>query len=112
MSFGTVIPDVQLRAAKLGALGPVTGLVIATYSISQLLFAPLLGRWSDRVGRRKVLEVTSALAIVASVLYAFSHSLAVMFASRWVLGMAGANLGVAYAYVSDVTGPDDRAAAM
>ncbi len=112
MNFGTVIPDVQLRASKLGASGGVEGLVIATYSISQFIFAPILGRLSDIVGRRRVLLITSSMAILASLLYAFSHSLGVMFASRAVLGVAGANLGVAYAYIADVTGPEKRAAAM
>ncbi|MBS1723663.1 MAG: MFS transporter [Armatimonadetes bacterium] len=112
MSFGSVIPDVQLRAERLGATGWIAGLVIAMFSITQFCCAPFLGRLSDRIGRRKVLVVTSALAVAASLLYGHSDTLAIMLASRAVLGMAGANLGVAYAYVSDVTKPEDRAAAM
>jgi len=112
LSFGTVIPDVQLRAETLGARGVMAGLVLATFSIAQLVCAPLLGRWSDIAGRRKVLMVTCTLAAVSSVVYGFAHSLPTMFVSRALLGVAGANLGVAYAYVSDVTKPEDRAGAM
>lgn len=112
MSFGTVIPDIQLRAQSLGAKGFVAGLLLATFSLAQFVVSPFLGRWSDRVGRRKVLVVTCALATVSSLLYCFADNLAVMFVSRALLGFAGANMGVAYAYVSDVTKPEDRAAAM
>lgn len=112
MSFGSVIPDLQLRAEKLGATGFLAGLVLATFSIAQFIVAPLLGRWSDRVGRRKVLILTCAVATLSSVIYAFATNLPLMFASRLLLGVAGANLGVAYAYIADVTEPDQRAAAM
>ncbi|MBS1712955.1 MAG: MFS transporter [Armatimonadetes bacterium] len=112
LSFGTVIPDVQLRAESLGARGVLAGLVLATFSVAQLVFAPLLGRWSDIAGRRRVLIVTCSLAAVSSVVYGFAHSLPTMFVSRALLGVAGANLGVAYAYVSDVTKPEERAGAM
>lgn len=112
MSFGTVIPDLQLRAESLGAKGFVAGLVLATFSIAQFVVSPILGRWSDRVGRRKVLEVTCALATVASLVYGFANSLLIVFVSRALLGFAGANLGVAYAYVTDSTEPESRAAAM
>ncbi len=112
LSFGLVIPDVQLRAEKLGASGAMVGLVIAAYSIAQFLCAPYLGRLSDRVGRRKVLLVTSAFAVLAALAYGFSSNLAVMVGSRLLLGIAGANLGVAYAYMADVSAPENRAAAM
>lgn len=118
LSFGVVIPDVQIRAERLtGGVpaqyqGVLIGSLIAVYSVAQLIFGPPLGRWSDRVGRRPVLIVTSALAIVASVLYAFAQDWPIMALSRFVLGMAGANMGVAYAYITDVTKPEERAASM
>ncbi len=112
MSFGTVIPDLQLRAESLGARGFLAGLILATFSIAQLLTAPILGRWSDQVGRRKVLLLTCAVATLSSVCYAFATNLPIMFVSRLFLGVAGANLGVAYAYISDITTETERAGAM
>lgn len=112
MSFGTVIPDLQLRAEALGAKGFLAGLVLATFSIAQFIVAPILGRWSDHVGRRRVLIVTCSLATCASLAYGFAHTLAIVFLSRALLGFAGANIGVAYAYISDATPPEERAAAM
>ncbi|MCW5936576.1 MAG: MFS transporter [Fimbriimonadaceae bacterium] len=112
MSFGLVIPDVQLRAENLGAKGAMVGLVIAIYSISQFLFSPYLGSLSDRHGRRVVLLFTSIFSVLAAFAYSFSHSIWIMLGARFLLGLSGASLGVAYAYISDVTAPENRAAAM
>jgi DHA1 family tetracycline resistance protein-like MFS transporter len=112
LSFGLVIPDIQLRGESLGARGAVLGLTIASFSIAQLLTAPFLGRWSDSIGRRKILLVTTSLAILSYLAYAHANTLWIMLAARILMGMAGANLGVAYAYIADVTTPKERGKAM
>jgi MFS transporter, DHA1 family, tetracycline resistance protein len=109
LSFGLVIPDIQLRGDFLGAEGWVRGLLLASFSIAQLLTAPALGRWSDHVGRRPVLLVTTALAAVSYVFYANAEVLWIMFVARIFNGVAGANISVAYAYIADVTKPEHRA---
>ena len=124
LSFGSVIPDIQLRAERLvsqttwfgfdfstlstNAVGFFIGLTIALYSIAQFLLAPLFGRISDTYGRRPVLIITCTLAVVAAALYAYADNLAIMWLSRIALGVAGANLGVAYAYASDISTEQDR----
>ncbi|MBL8061094.1 MAG: MFS transporter [Chthonomonas sp.] len=112
LSFGMAIPDLQLRGESLGAHGPLLGLMLASFSIAQLLTAPFLGHWSDLVGRRKVLLVTCAMTALCFLLYSQAHSLPVMFASRILAGISGANLGVAFAYIADVTKPEDRGKGM
>lgn len=112
LSFGMVIPDIQLRGEKLGAHGVTIGLVIATFSVAQLLTAPFLGRLSDVSGRRRVLLLTTVLATVSFLFYANAHSLPAMFAARVFAGIAGANIGVAYAYIADVTKPEERSKGM
>ncbi|HMS55941.1 MAG TPA: MFS transporter [Fimbriimonadaceae bacterium] len=112
LSFGLVIPDIQLRGDSLGASGAMRGLLIASFSIAQLLTAPILGRWSDQIGRRKILLITCALAFLSNILYAHATIVWIMLAARVLLGIAGANLGVAYAYIADVTKPEDRAKSM
>lgn len=125
LSFGTVIPDIQLRAEKLvttanwlpkdnpAVLGLIIGFSIALFSLAQFLIAPYLGRLSDERGRRPVLLVTCAFATIAPFLYAFSGtSLVLMWISRLLHGATGGNLGVAYAYVADVTTEKDRAKSM
>lgn len=112
LSFGIIIPDLQTRAESLGLRGVAIGAVLSIYSVAQLLVAPYLGRLSDQVGRRKILLITAFLSIIAGGAYAFSTFLPVMILSRILLGSAAANLGVVYAYVSDVTEPQDRAKSM
>lgn len=123
LSFGTVIPDVQLRSQQLvesaswlphnpTTEGFVIGLSIALFSIAQFLIAPWLGKISDEKGRRPVLLITCTLAVFASLLYGFSGTLIILWISRVLHGLAGANLGVAYAYIADVTTDKDRAKSM
>lgn len=109
LAFGMAIPDIQIRSEHLGAVGFVRGLLLASFSIAQLLTAPYLGRLSDRVGRRKVLLATTLLACASSIAYSQAHAIWILFVARGLNGIAGANLGVAFAYISDVTKPDERA---
>ena len=112
LAFGLVIPDIQLRGRSLGLHGWELGVLLGTYSFAQLLTAPLLGRLSDRVGRRSILLITTLLATCGFLFYAHSdHFYGILFA-RILAGIAGGNLGVAYAYVADVTEPKDRAKGM
>jgi multidrug resistance protein len=112
MSFGLVIPDVQVRADSLGAKGWQIGAVIAIFSLFQLLLAPLLGRMSDRLGRRPILLITCSLAVVSFLVYSQANELWIMFVARAIAGVAGANLGVAFAYAADISKPEDRAKAL
>ncbi|MBX7131199.1 MAG: MFS transporter [Fimbriimonadaceae bacterium] len=112
LSFGLVIPDIQIRGDSLGASGWVRGLLLATFSIAQLLTAPYLGRLSDSIGRRMILLLTTVLSVICFVFYAHAETLLYLFISRVISGIAGANLPVAYAYVADVTKPEDRAKGM
>jgi MFS family permease len=112
LSFGLVIPDIQLRGDSLGAEGILRGLLLATFSIAQLLTAPFLGRLSDSVGRRNILLATTVLSVISFVFYAHADTLTFLFIARVFSGIAGANLPVAYAYIADVTKPEDRAKGM
>lgn len=112
LSFSMLIPDIQPRLESKGYSGVVIGLCIAAYSVAQLAFGAPIGRWSDTVGRRRALLATSTLSVFAAAAYAGADNLGWMLASRLLLGAAGGNLGVAYAYVADVTPPEQRAGAM
>lgn len=112
LSFGMAIPDIQLRGERLGATGWLLGLLLASFSIAQLLTAPYLGQLSDRIGRRKVLLVTCTLTFLCFLLYANATALWLLFAARILAGISGANIGVAFAYIADVTTPQERAKGM
>jgi len=122
LSFGMFLPDLQLRVKLLaanhyglpiqshdGRIGMMVGMSLAVFSLAQLLTAPFLGRLSDRIGRRKVLIVTTVLSTISYVVYAHATSLEWIFVARIFGGIGAANLGVAFAYIADVTKPEERA---
>lgn len=111
-SFGLVIPDIQLRGEKLGAHGWIIGMMIATFSIAQLAFAPYLGSLSDRVGRRKILILTCLLSASSYLCYSQAHSLVWIFIARALGGIGNANIPVAFAYIADITTPENRSRGM
>ncbi|HEX6746302.1 MAG TPA: MFS transporter [Longimicrobium sp.] len=112
VGFGIVIPLLPLYAQRFGA-GPVTVTwLLAVYSLMQFLFAPMWGRISDRVGRRPVLLLGLFGSAATYLAFGLAGSLPVLFAARAANGLAGANIGVAQAYVADVTGPEERARGM
>ena len=112
VGFGIVIPLLPLYAKRFGA-GPVAVTwLLAVYSLMQFFFAPWWGRVSDRVGRRPVLLLGLFGSAASYLAFGLAGSLPVLFIARAANGLAGANVGVAQAYVADVTGPEDRARGM
>ena len=112
LGFGMVIPVMALYARELGASEAATGFLSTGYSAMQFIFAPVWGRLSDRIGRRPVLLVSIAMTAVAFLIYGFAASFTVLLASRLFAGIATANIGIAQAYVADVTPPEGRARGM
>src|SRR5712671_7866438 len=93
-------------------VGTITGFIVTSYTVAQLLSAPLWGRFSDRVGRRPTLMIALAASGIAYLIFGFAHSLLVLFISRLVQGAGGGTVGVIQAYVADSTDPKDRARAL
>lgn len=107
-----MIPLLPLYAEKFHPSPLAFGLLMSSYSAMQFLFAPILGRLSDRYGRRPVLVVSLAGTVVGYLLFAFAGSLAVLFASRLLDGATGGNIGTAQAVIADTTAPAERARGM
>ncbi|MGZ5441016.1 MAG: MFS transporter [Thermoanaerobaculia bacterium] len=112
IGFGMVIPFLSFYAREYGASGVAVGAVVGIYSIMQFFFAPVWGRLSDRVGRRPVLLISLTASTAGYLLFAFTHSLSVLFLSRVIAGIGGANIGTAQAYIADSTSPENRAKGM
>ena len=112
IGFGMVIPFLSFYAREYGASGVTVGAVVGIYSIMQFFFAPVWGRLSDRVGRRPVLLIGLAASTSGYLLFAFTHSLGVLFLSRVIAGGMGANIATAQAYIADSTSPENRAKGM
>ena len=112
IGFGIVIPLLPLYAEHFRPAGWVLGLLMASFSAMQFVFAPVLGRLSDRVGRRPVLLLSLAGSVAGYVLFALADSLAMLFAARLLAGICGANIATAQAVIADTTPPEGRAKGM
>ncbi len=104
-----IIPLMPFYAKQFGANGLVVGLLVSSFSVAQLLSAPMWGRFSDRYGRRPALMVGLAASGVAYIIFAFSGSLWLLFLSRLVQGAGGGTVSVIQAYVADALKPEERA---
>ena len=112
VGFSVLIPVLPLMARRLGA-GPVqVGLILTIYALAQLLFLPVWGWFSDRIGRRPVILVSLLGTALSFALLAVAESLAVIYVSRALAGFFAASIGTAQAVVTDVTGPRERARGM
>jgi len=93
-------------------IGMIVAVIVAAYTLAQLLSASMWGRFSDRVGRRPTLLIALGASAIAYLIFGFAHSLMVLFLSRVVQGAGGGTVGVIQAYVADSTDPKDRARAL
>jgi len=104
-----IIPMLPFYAQKMGAGGFVVGLLVSSFSIAQLLMAPVWGRFSDHYGRRPALIVGMTASAIAYVIFAYAGSLWLLFLSRLVQGAGGGTVSVIQAYVADALEPNERA---
>lgn len=107
-----VIPLLPFYALRLNATPEMVGWLIASFSIAQLVAAPVWGRVSDRYGRRPALLIGLLASAVAFLVFGMATSLWVLFLSRVVQGLGGGTTGVAQAYVSDTVEREHRARAL
>lgn len=113
MSMGIILPVMpQLLTSIVGAsLADAAiwgGVLTAAFSVSQFLFAPLLGALSDRFGRRPVLLVSLAVMAADFVVMALANTILLLLFVRIVSGIAAATYVTALAYVADITTEEDR----
>src|SRR5881409_1798890 len=101
-----------MYAQRFGAHGIGYGALVFVFSAMQFLSTALLGRLSDRVGRRPILLTTMLINAAGYTLFAFAPSYAVLFVARVISGFASGNISAAQAYVADITPPAERARGM
>jgi MFS transporter, DHA1 family, tetracycline resistance protein len=113
MGFGILIPILPTFASKQLGIGNFgIGAIAAVYSFMQFVFNPIIGKYSDRIGRRPVILTTQIMTALSYVIFSFSNSFALLFFSRMLGGLGGSNIGVAQAYIADITTREDRAKGM
>jgi DHA1 family tetracycline resistance protein-like MFS transporter len=103
-----IIPLMPLYAVSFNASPLLIGLLGATYPVFQFIGAPLLGRISDRVGRKPVLLVSQIGTLVGFLVLGFAGSLWMLFLARLLDGLSGANIATAQAAIADSTSEKTR----
>ncbi|HWD57927.1 MAG TPA: MFS transporter [Stellaceae bacterium] len=112
IGFGLVIPLLPFYGERFSASPFEVTVLLATFSLMQMIAAPVWGRLSDRLGRRPVLMVSMAAAALAYLWLGFASALWMVFAARALAGACAGNVAAANAYVADVTAPENRARGM
>lgn len=116
VGFGIVIPVLPLYVEGAGsrfhATPRMVAVLVASYSIMQLIFSPILGRLSDKFGRRPVLLYSVIGTGISFLILGFAWTLWILFLGRILDGISGGNISTAQAYIADVTTPENRAKGM
>lgn len=113
VGFGIIIPILPFFAENVGATPTELGLLMASYSVMQLLFSPMWGRISDRIGRKPVILIGITGLAVSFFMMATSTKLWMLFAARILGGfLSSANMPTVMAYVADTTTEEDRGKGM
>ena len=108
MGLSIIVPLLPLFAARFGATPLMIGILQATYPMMQFLGAPFLGRLSDRFGRKPVLLVSQIGTLAGFILLGFANMLWLLFLSRIIDGLSGANISTAQAAIADSTNEKNR----
>lgn len=103
-----IIPLLPLFAARFGAAPFLIGILQATYPLMQFVGAPILGRLSDRFGRKPILVISQMGTLAGFVLLGFANTLGLIFLSRLIDGLSGANISTAQAAIADRTNEKTR----
>ncbi|MGA0241852.1 MAG: MFS transporter [Candidatus Marinamargulisbacteria bacterium] len=112
IGFGLIIPILPQISERYATSGFWLGVLLSSYSLAQFLAAPLLGKWSDNIGRKPVLILSKVGTIASYILLAYANHYWLILASRLLDGASGGNIAVARAYLADITAPDNRSKAM
>jgi MFS transporter, DHA1 family, tetracycline resistance protein len=113
LGFGILIPILPTFSTKLlGVDETAIGIAIAIYSLTQFFFNPILGELSDKYGRKPIIVLTLLLNATGYLIFAFTKTYLVLLLSRIIAGIGGSSIGVAQAYIADVTPREKRSKGM
>ncbi len=111
LSFTILIPILYLYGKQFGLTDFQTSLLFSIYAVSQFFSTPVIGKISDRVGRKPLLLISLAGTVIANFLAGTTSTAAVLFFARFLDGITGGNVSVTQAVVSDIVEPQNRAKA-
>jgi len=113
LGFGILMPILPTFSTKVLHIDETAiGIAIAAYSFVQFLFNPFFGELSDKYGRKPIIVICLLLNSLGYIIFAFTNSYLLLILSRVIAGLGGSSIGVAQAYISDVTTKENRAKGM
>lgn len=112
LGFGIILPLLPYIAEKYSATPLLIGMLSGAYSLFQFIAGPILGRLSDRFGRKKLLIISQLGSMAGYILLAVAGSLPLLFISRIIDGTTGGNISIAQAYMADITTKKTRTKGM
>ena len=111
LGYTIILPILPFYAEKFGATPFTIGLLLSSFSVCQLISGPLLGRLSDRIGRKPLLLLSQVGTCLGFLILAFAGNLFWVFVGRILDGLTAGNISLAQATISDHTTPQNRAKA-
>ncbi len=112
IGFGLIIPVLPQLASLYQINYFSLGILMSAFSFAQFIAAPILGHWSDKIGRKPVLVISKFGSMLAYIILAFSKNYWMFLAARLLDGFTGGNIAVARAYIADITEPKNRSKGM
>lgn len=113
MGFGILIPILPTFGSKILHISDFEiGIAVAVFSLMQFLFNPVLGKLSDRVGRRPIILLSLLTTAISYLIFSFTDTFFLLLISRILAGLGGSNIGVAQAYIADITEKSERSKGM
>lgn len=109
LGFSLILPFLPYYAESLGATPIIIGLIISSFSISQFISAPIIGKLSDRYGRKPLLIISQASTFIGFMMLGLANSLLILFLSRLIDGLFGSNMTLTNTYLTDITKGKERA---
>jgi MFS transporter, DHA1 family, tetracycline resistance protein len=108
LGFSLILPFLPIYAQKMGASPLEIGLILTSFSFFQFFSAPIMGKLSDRYGRRPLLILSQISTMIGFIVLAYSNTIGLIFLSRAIDGIFGSNFTIAQAYLSDISSKKDR----
>src|SRR5215472_13675477 len=114
LAFGIIAPVlpnliIRFEGGDIGRASEITGYFGFAWNFMQFLCLPVLGAWSDRFGRRPVILISCLGLGLDYIFMALAPSLRWLFVGRLISGITASNVSTAFAYITDVTPPEERA---
>src|SRR5690625_7862086 len=103
LGFGIVLPLLPFYASEFSASAITIGLLFSVYSFMQLIFSPILGSWSDRIGRRPIMLISTIGAVIAFTIFGIAEYLAILYIYCIVVGSMGWDISIAESYNAEFT---------